>query len=143
MDVMIAGIVAALVLAQSSGAGVSTGAPTGGVQVNLQSSASGGQVVVAIFANETDWKKNQNPVRTLKLAPGQVGQIDGLAPGRYGIMAFHDKNSDSRLNTLPIGLPTEPYGFSNNSRGRFGPPNWAAASFEVRSARVSQSIRLR
>lgn len=136
---MLAGALAALVVSQAA----SGSAGTGAVNLDLQSSASGGQVVVALFANEADWKKNQNPVRTLKLLPGQGMEIAGLAPGRYGIMAFHDKNSDGRLNTLPIGLPTEPYGFSNNARGRFGAPNWQAASFEVRSAVVRQSIRLR
>lgn len=115
----------------------------GAVDLDLETRARGGQVVVALFANEADWKKNQNPVRILKLQPGQGIEISGLAPGRYGIMAFHDKNSDGRLNTLPIGLPTEPYGFSNNARGRFGPPNWRAASFEVRTTSVRQSIRLR
>lgn len=133
---MLAGVIAALVLTQA-GAGVGT------IDLDLQTAARGGQVVVALFSNENDWKKNQNPVRTLRLSPGQSMQIEGLAAGRYGIMAFHDKNSDGKLNTLPIGLPTEPYGFSNNARGRFGPPNWRAASFEVRATTVSQSIRLR
>ena len=126
---------AALVLAQAAG--------TGSINLTHQTSAQGGQVVVAVFSSEENWKKNQQPVRTLRLQPGQAMAIEGLAPGRYGIMAFHDKNSDGKLNTLPIGLPTEPYGFSNNARGRFGPPNWQAASFEVRATTVSQSIRLR
>ena len=132
---MFAAAIAALLLAQSVGAGA--------VNLQLQTEATGGQVVVAVFSNEENWKKNRQPVRTLKLQPGQTTRIEGLAPGRYGIMAFHDKNRDEKLNTLPIGLPTEPYGFSNNARGRFGPPNWRSASFEVGASPVSQSIRLR
>ena len=135
MDGMFSAAIAALVLTQAAAAG--------SVSLEHQTSARGGQVVVAVFSSEDNWKKNQHPVRTLRLQPGQSIQIEGLAPGRYGIMAFHDKNSDGKLNTLPIGLPTEPYGFSNNARGRFGPPNWQAASFEVRATMVSQSIRLR
>lgn len=134
---MLSGAVAALVLAQATAGGA------GAVQVDLQTAQTGGQLVLALFANEDDWKKNRNAVRTLKIQPGQTARFEGLAPGRYGIMAFHDKNSDNQLNTLPIGLPTEPYGFSNNARGRFGPPRWNAASFEVRSTTVRQSIRLR
>ena len=57
-------------------------------------------------------------------------------------MVFHDKNNDGRLNTWPIGMPSEPYGFSNNARGRFGPASWQAASFEVRGDSV-QTLRLR
>ena len=74
--------------------------------------------------------------------PNSRVRIDGLAPGRYGLMVFHDKNNDERLNTWPIGMPSEPYGFSNNARGRFGPASWQAASFEVRGDSV-QTLRLR
>lgn len=43
--------------------------------------------------------------------------------GNYAISAFHDANSDNKLNTNAVGLPTEIYGFSNNVRGWFGPPD--------------------
>lgn len=132
---MLAGIAMAMALAEAAG--------TGAISLELQTAETSGQVVVAVFANEADWKKNRNPVLTLRLRPGQATRIQGLGPGRYGIMAFHDRNSDGRLNTLPIGLPTERYGFSNNARGRFGPPGWGAASFEVDASSVDQSIRLR
>ncbi|MCX5903988.1 MAG: DUF2141 domain-containing protein [Proteobacteria bacterium] len=42
--------------------------------------------------------------------------------GRYCIKAFHDENGNSRLDTNFAGMPVELYGFSNNARGRFGPP---------------------
>ncbi len=58
-------------------------------------------------------------------------------------MAFHDVDSDGRLDTLPIGLPTEPYGFSNNARGTFGPPAWRQATFGLTTGGARQVIRLR
>ncbi|HEX6015715.1 MAG TPA: DUF2141 domain-containing protein [Geminicoccaceae bacterium] len=49
-----------------------------------------------------------------------------LAPGRYAVAVYHDVNGNGRLDTVPLGLPTEPYGFSNDV-GRFRPPSFTAA----------------
>lgn len=134
---------AALVVAVGAGAAVaqSRGAA---LEVGTPGLTAEGSVVVAVFDKEADWKSRDRPVRTQRVAAGPDSRlrIEGLAPGRYGLMVFHDKNNDGRLNTWPIGMPSEPYGFSNNARGRFGPASWQAASFEVRGDSV-QTLRLR
>lgn len=134
---------AALVVAVGAGAAVaqSRGAA---LEVRTPGLTAEGSVVVAVFDKEADWKSRDRPVRTQRVAAGPDSRlrIEGLAPGRYGLMVFHDKNNDGRLNTWPIGMPSEPYGFSNNARGRFGPASWQVASFEVRGDSV-QTLRLR
>lgn len=57
--------------------------------------------------------------------------FDTLAPGEYGIKLFHDVNGNGKMDTNPFGAPTEPYAFSNNAKGRFGPAKWDAARFTV------------
>ena len=52
--------------------------------------------------------------------------FEELAPGRYAVAVYHDVNGNGRLDTVPPGLPTEPYGFSNDV-GRFRPPSFDAA----------------
>ena len=32
-----------------------------------------------------------------------------------------------------VGMPTEPWGFSNNAVGNFGPPGWSDISFDLGS----------
>lgn len=118
-----------------------TGAST--LNVELTSAERQGVVVVALFDSEAGWKSRRNPVRISRAPAGQVIRFEDLPEGRYGVMAFLDKNGDDKLNTLPIGLPTEPYGFSMNARGMFGPPSWRTASFDVRGVQVRQTIRLR
>ncbi|MEL7231123.1 MAG: DUF2141 domain-containing protein [Pseudomonadota bacterium] len=68
--------------------------------------------------------------------------IEGLAPGFYGIKMFHDVNGDGEMNTNPFGMPTEPYAFSNNAKGRFGPAKWDAAKFEVTADGAVQTISI-
>ena len=58
-------------------------------------------------------------------------QFDHLKPGTYAVIVVHDINGDDRLNTNFLNIPNEPYGFSNNHRGTFGPPGFSKSSFEL------------
>ncbi|HET9960668.1 MAG TPA: DUF2141 domain-containing protein [Polyangiaceae bacterium] len=49
--------------------------------------------------------------------------------GVYGISGFHDENSNGKLDTNAIGMPTEDYCASRNARGTFGPPSFEDAKF--------------
>lgn len=52
--------------------------------------------------------------------------------GSYAIRAFHDVNSNGELDRSWIGIPSEPYGFSNNVRGGMtGPPDLEEQLFDV------------
>lgn len=68
--------------------------------------------------------------------------LEGLAPGEYGIKLYHDVNGDGEMNTNPFGMPTEPFAFSNNAKGRFGPARWEDARFEVTEDGAVQIIAL-
>lgn len=57
--------------------------------------------------------------------------FEGLEPGEYAVRLYHDLNDDGEMNTNPFGMPTEPYAFSNDAKGRFGPATWDAAKFSV------------
>jgi len=63
--------------------------------------------------------------------------------GSYSIKAFHDENGNSRLDKDFLGMPTERYGFSNNARGRFGPPTFASAAFTLNSPQLKIAIEIK
>ena len=65
------------------------------------------------------------------------------APGRYGIKVFHDADGDGQMGTNMIGFPTEPFGFSNNAPVSFGPPEFAAAAFEVGPSGAAHTVTLK
>jgi len=67
----------------------------------------------------------------------------GLEPGAYGVKLFHDVDDDGELDANAFGMPSEPYAFSNNARGRFGPAKWKDAAFEVGPGGAEQSITLK
>ncbi|MGB0402818.1 MAG: DUF2141 domain-containing protein [Salibacteraceae bacterium] len=45
-----------------------------------------------------------------------------LPQGEYSITAFHDLNGNEKLDTNFLGVPTEPYGFTNNVRNLLSKP---------------------
>ena len=51
---------------------------------------------------------------------------------KYAIAVFQDENSNGKLDTDLFGAPTEPYGFSKNEYGMFGPPDFEDVSFYVK-----------
>ena len=68
--------------------------------------------------------------------------FDNLTPGEYAVRLYHDLNDDGEMNTNPFGMPTEPFAFSNDARGRFGPAKWEAAKFSVSANGTTHTITM-
>lgn len=68
--------------------------------------------------------------------------FDNLTPGEYAVRLYHDLNDDGEMNTNPFGMPTEPFAFSNDARGRFGPAKWEAAKFSVSADGTTHTITM-
>lgn len=49
----------------------------------------------------------------------------------FAIGAHHDRNANEKLDKNALGMPTEPYGFSNNPKRGFGPPSYEEAAVKV------------
>jgi uncharacterized protein (DUF2141 family) len=62
--------------------------------------------------------------------------------GRYAVQAYHDENNNKKLDTGMFGIPSEPYGFSNNAKGSFGPPKYSEAEFPVTKSTELIEIRV-
>lgn len=69
--------------------------------------------------------------------------FEKLPKGDYAIAAYHDENSNGRLDTNVIGIPTEGYAFSNNPRTTMGPPSFADAKIPVQSTRVKADLTMK
>jgi len=73
-------------------------------------------------------------------AERQQVRFSGLAPGRYAVAAFQDLNGNRMLDRSPVGVPVEPYGFSNGV-GRTAPPRFDRAAVLVEGD-VAVRVRL-
>ena len=104
-----------------------------------------GQVRIAVFNSSETWLGEQ-PVysSTIKVDSQSVTwKLDDVPYGDYGIAAFHDENSNGKMDKNLLGIPKERYGFSNNVRATFGPPKWEKGKFAVRNPTTEISIEVK
>lgn len=98
--------------------------------VNIAVEKTEGILVLAICPSDEAYGKEQGCV--LKHVPVTDGQVVirlDLPPGQYAIKAFQDLNGNDKLDTNWLGIPNEPYGFSNDAMGVMGPPSFTQAGF--------------
>ena len=119
-------------------------AETSVIEITFDVGVQQGAVMVALFDSEGAYDSDQRLRGAMvDVASGErVARFEGLPPGDYALRAFHDVNSDGEMNANPFGMPTEPYGFSNNAVGNMGPASWERAHFAV-SGETRQTITLR
>ena len=90
-----------------------------------------GMARVAVFDSDEYWPEDvEFSVRRVSStieADTVLMAIEGLPPGSYALAAFHDEDADSVFDRGLFSVPTESYGFSNNVRGRTGPPDFLDA----------------
>lgn len=122
---------------------------SGGAEVVLQVQdvrAGRGPLMIAVFDSEAAWRGDEtNAVRRLRVSADAETvsvRVPNLAPGAYAIRLYQDVDANGDLNTGMLGIPTEPYAFSNDAPIRFGPPSWSAARFTVTAEGARQSVTL-
>lgn len=90
-----------------------------------------GQVNIAVYDRQDAFmdEDKARALRTISVKKIGILQISmpDLPPGIYAVSCFHDVNGNGKLDTNWLGIPTEPYGFSNNARPKFRAPNWDEA----------------
>jgi len=92
-----------------------------------------GTVWFSLCTNEQEFKSDRGgQVLSMEFKDG-VGttSVNGLKPGSYAIKLFVDRNENYYLDQGALGIPTEPWGFSNDAIGFFGLPSFESASFTV------------
>jgi len=69
--------------------------------------------------------------------------IIDLPAGSYATSTFLDVNGNNKLDKR-LGIPTEKFGFSNNPKLQFGPPNFGECEFRVgEGSKNSISIKVK
>ena len=103
-----------------------------------------GAVLVALFGSERDFRADRPLATARARAKGgsASARFQGLAPGTYALKVFQDTDGNGRLSVNALGIPKEPYAFSNNAVGNMGPASWSRARFEV-SGETAQTISIR
>jgi uncharacterized protein (DUF2141 family) len=120
---------------------------TGQLQVTIVGLENdGGKVMVGLFASKEDYTGDKAPFKGCSVEiRGRKAECTfaGILYGTYAIKAFHDKNGNGKLDKNFMGIPNEPYGFSNNARAEFGPAKWDDAKFTINAKNMRMEITVR
>lgn len=102
-----------------------------------------GTVNIALYESDADF--NQEKFSYVSRTPADLsGTIifDKVDYGNYGVAVYHDENENQKLDRNFIGMPAEGYGFSNNVKGKLGPPSFKDTSVLMNQAETNLSIQL-
>ena len=107
---------------------------------NFESDA--GRAFVALYDSEKNWLKKRCNGEIVAIQDQKVTvTFEDVPPGSYAVSLYQDKNENGTLDTNFFGIPKEPTACSNNASGRFGPPSWSDASFDVDNAPLEIKIQ--
>lgn len=114
------------------------------VVVGLRNTRGG--VSAALFVSRRGFPGDPEKARATAYARIEgnraVLRFEQLPPGKYALSLFHDENGNYALDTNFIGIPKEGVAASNNAKGRFGPPKFKDAVFDVGTETVRQTLRM-
>ncbi|MCV2356257.1 DUF2141 domain-containing protein [Paucibacter sp. B2R-40] len=104
-----------------------------------------GRVMVGVFTDAGTWLKKAVTGGSVEAGLQKEGRVliklQDLPEGSLALSVFHDVNGNGKLDSNAMGMPKEPYGFSNNAAGMFGPPKFEKAQFEAKAgARVTVQL---
>jgi uncharacterized protein (DUF2141 family) len=124
-------------------------APAGAQEANLFVQVKGiraavGNLRVSLYSDAETFRKEDRALKLVSI-PAAEGdatlEFKGLAPGRYALMAYHDENSDDKLNLRFGMLPIEGYALSNAPKS-MGPPKFVDSAFDIAGPETRVSLPL-
>ena len=105
-----------------------------------------GNIMIAVYTTDQKFLGDEMVSSTIERVT-QTGEMSILVKdlpfGEYAISIYHDENANETLDTNFFKMPTEPYGFSNDARGSFGPPSFEDAKIDFKSSQQKIEIELK
>jgi len=104
-----------------------------------------GVIRVGVFKTEADYKQKANQFRQGSYpAEGKsiTVKYQNVPPGTYAIIVYHDINNNDQNDSNAIGIPKEPFGFSNNIVPGISLPPFDKTNFEVVDKNITLDVGL-
>ncbi|WPP50857.1 DUF2141 domain-containing protein [Catalinimonas niigatensis] len=104
-----------------------------------------GSIQIAFFSTKASFP-DEKPYKANKLSLNESGEVTlifkDIPFGEYALAVYQDKNDNDKLDTNLVGIPKEPYGFSNNHNPKFSRPNYDEAKVEIRQASQTLNVKI-
>ncbi|MGY6563011.1 MAG: DUF2141 domain-containing protein [Luteibaculaceae bacterium] len=94
-----------------------------------------GQILLAVYNTKETFGKEDKVYKSYIIPVNNKGcavkQLKDLPNGTYALAAAYDKNSNGEFDKNFMGIPKEPYGFSNDARASLSIPKYEDALVKV------------
>lgn len=106
-----------------------------------------GMIHCGMFTDPDDWLSAE--VDYAKTMPvGEKGEvvellISNVPSGVYAVSLYQDIEGNNTLSRNSFGIPTDPWGMSNDAVGNFGPPTFEASAVTIEPPSITIDITLR
>ena len=92
-----------------------------------------GVVMVGLYNSEGTFLKKsfKSSKSIIKDKKAKITFVE-LEKGEYAVMIYQDENLNGKMDSNMMGIPTEDYMASNNSKGFMGPPKYKNAKFYIK-----------
>ena len=128
-----------------AGGAAMAGCRGGEILVHVDHVSPKGGIVSAALFDRADYHDNNHPLASRNVParfPRTRFTFRHVRPGFYAIKMFQDINRNGKFDTDLLGLPLEPYGFSNNAKPILSEPGFSATRFRVGRGQTVITIRL-
>lgn len=103
-----------------------------------------GEVFLALYNTAETWMKKPFKVERKAAAKGStVVTFANLPEGDYALSVYHDEDGDRKMARNAVGMPLEPWGFSKDAMGMFGPPAFDDAKVTLPATGATIVINLK
>ena len=121
--------------------------------INVESASNNGLALIGIYDKEENFGKAKvnKKLNTEKILTGAATEISNnkaqikldVPFGSYVVSGFQDFDGNGVISGNFLGIPKEPFGFSNDAKGKFGPPKWQDAVFVFNKSNQKITLRLK
>ncbi len=112
------------------------------ITITVPTQSNEGNIVLGLYTEDVFMVAAPTMSASAPVKDGKsVAVFENVPAGTYAILLFQDKNGNNQMDFEPNGMPTEPYGASNNVMS-MGPPSWSDSSFELKDQPLEMEIRM-
>lgn len=137
------------VLFHQSASGASLEPPplkSGNIKIMVENCDPGkGKIMIALHNTKKTFLKKVAPFQRA-IVPNSASMVEytfeKVPYGEYAVAVFQDDNENMDLDLGKMFIPKEKYGFSNNIRGKYGPPSYNKVKFELEKPGLEMKIAI-
>ncbi len=112
------------------------------ITVTIPTQSNEGNIKLGLYTEDVFMVAAPTMALTAEIVDGKATAVfENVPQGQYAVLLYQDKNNNKKMDFEPTGMPSEPYGSSNNVMS-MGPPNWMDTSFTVKDSPIVMEIRM-